>query len=122
MNTSEALSYIAELLERYDSTDNTQRKIDLIISALTTMRIVLEEMNPCPVTLTYYGPNKKEEIQFKHNKELIRYIDKAIQYALTCQKAKDLGISPELHLAPLKILLLQLINKRFSELEHYAKI
>jgi len=122
MDISEALARVNDLLEKYDSTDHSQRKVDLMISALTIMREILRSEDPTPVALTWYSLSKKEEIKFDNIQDLQDFIDNTIQYALYCQKAKDIGVNPEIYLAPLKILLLELTQKRFHGLEQYAKL
>jgi len=122
MNVKPALAYISELLVKFDNTAEPKKKISFLISALGTLNNLVDGgLDPSPLSLRWYG-DKVLLYNIRTIEEVRDLIDKTILYLHKCNEALDMGISVDAELEATKLLVIQIIEKRFSEIEHIAKV
>ena len=122
MNVKPALAYISELLVKFDNTAEPKKKISFLISALGTLNNLVDGgLDPSPLSLRWYG-DKVLLYNIRTIEEVKDLIDKTILYLHKCNEALDMGVSVDAELEATKLLVIQIIEKRFSEIEHIAKV
>jgi len=123
MDVKKVLTYISELLFKFDNTADPKKKISFLISAFGDLQNLVEDgLEPSPLTLKWYGYGDKVLYNIRTIEEVKDLIDKTILYLHKCNEALDMGVSVDAELEATKLLILQILEKRFNESRDIAKV
>ena len=122
MDVKKVLTYISELLFKFDNTADPKKKISFLISAFGDLQNLVEGgLDPSALILKWYG-DKVLLYNIRTIEEVKDLIDKTILYLHKCNEALDMGVSVDAELEATKLLILQILEKRFNESRDIAKV
>jgi len=105
MNVKWSIDYIKELLFKFDNTAEPKKKISFLISALGTLSNLVDGgLDPSPLSLRWYG-DKVIIYNIRTIEEVKNLIDKTILYLHKCSEALDVGVSVDVELEAVKLLI-----------------